>query len=108
MIGNESYPNQRKKVNKEIAVSKEDVKADYLDSVSEKTKMEWHSQKVHKIAVAVWFLDLLEIEKQEDRDAAMAVWAKTPSSFGTNCSALGQALGREARPSKTEATFAGF
>lgn len=92
---------------KQMDTTKEAVKRDYLDKVAEKIGEPWHSQAAHKLAVGVWFLDVLQITDQETRDEAMKQWQATPSSFGSNASALGQALGRKAT-NKTEETFKGF
>lgn len=91
----------------ELNTSKESIK-DYLDDVAEATKLEWHSQQAHKIAVGKFWLDQLGITEQADRDAAMKQWVETPSSFGTNCSALGQALGRESGKAKSAKLYAGM
>ena len=79
-----------------------------LDAIATKTKSDWYGQAVHKIAVGQFWLDMLEIKDQKQRDAAMKIWLATPSSFGTNCSALAQALGRPSQKAKLEETFAGF
>ena len=92
---------------KQMETTKEAVKRDYLDKVAEKTGEQWHSQAAHKLAVGVWFLDMLQVADQATRDEAMKQWQATPSSFGSNASALGQALGRKPT-NKTEETFKGF
>ncbi len=104
----EAKAGKRNKMKADMVKTKEEIKDAYLDMISEKAKLEWHSQKAHKLAVALWFLDALEVKEQGERDKVLKAWAETPGSFGTNCSALGQALGRESGPSKTETTFAGF
>ncbi len=79
-----------------------------LESVAEKTGAEWHAQQTHKLAVALFFLDMLEITEQADRDAALKQWVATPASFGCNASAMGQALGRESGKTKLDKVFAGL
>jgi hypothetical protein len=94
---------------KTIETSKESIKANYLDKIAAKREgAEWHDQGTHKIAVAVWFLDAMEIKDQGERDKLLELWQKTPSSFGSNASALGQALGRPAAKAKLAEAFKGF
>ena len=88
-------------------MTKEAIKT-ILDKVAIGLKDEWHSQASHKVAVGVFWLDLLKITDQKKRDEAMKEWAATPGSFGTNASALGQALGRESGKAKTAKNMAGF
>ena len=88
--------------------TKEEIKAELMDKVAEKIMDQWHSQKVHKLAVALWFLNILEIKDQGKRDAVLAAWQATPGSFGTNCSALGQALGREGKAPEGKKVVTGF
>ena len=89
--------------------TKEEIKAELLDKVAEKIMDQWHSQKVHKIATALWFLNILEIKDQGKRDMVLEAWqAKTPGAFGTNCSALGQALGREGKAPEGKKVVTGF
>lgn len=89
-------------------MTKEAIKETYLDKVAEKMKIEWHSQAVHKMAVGIWMLDTLDIKDAKKREELLKKWHETPPAFGTNCSALGQALGRESAKAKIEKTFAGF
>jgi hypothetical protein len=89
-------------------MNKEQIKEKYLDTIASKLKIEWHSQAVHKLAVGVYFLDLLGVKDEKKREEVLKAWHETPSAFGTNCSALGQALGRETTRAKIEKTFAGF
>ena len=89
-------------------MTKETIKEKYLVPIAAKLKDQWHGQAAHKAAVGAWFLDQLGIKDQSKRDEAMKAWLETPSSFGANCSALGQALGRESTKEKIEKTFAGF
>ena len=89
-------------------MTKEIIKSEYLDVIAPKLKTEWHSQAAHKMAVGVWALDQLDIQDAEKRKAFLKAWHETPSSFGTNCSALGQALGRTSTKAKIEETFCGF
>jgi len=91
----------------QMDTTKEGCKA-FLDLAAEKLNEPWHSQAAHKAAVGLWVMDCLNITEQADRDGFMAQWAATPSSFGTNASALGQALGRENGKAKTATKFAGF
>lgn len=76
--------------------TKEGIKA-YLDEAATKINQPWHSQQAHKIAVGLFALDCLKIEDQEQRNEFMKQWSATPSSFGANASAMGQALGRPAK-----------
>ncbi len=92
---------------KTLATTKEDMKAQ-LDKVAAKTKLEWHSQAAHKIAVCLFILDSAEIKAQADRDAILKQFMATPSSFGCNASALGQALGRPTSAAKVETIFGGM
>lgn len=92
----------------QMDTTKEAIKSAYLEDVAKKTKGEWHSQAVHKIACLVWILDMLEVEDQAIRDQAMKQWLATPNSFGCNASALGQALGRESARVKLDKKFEGF
>jgi hypothetical protein len=91
----------------QMNTTKEGCKA-YLETAAVGLKQPWHSQLAHKLAVGIWALDCLKIEDQEQRDEFLKQWGATPSSFGTNASALGQALGRESGKTKLEKTFAGF
>jgi hypothetical protein len=93
---------------RETIMTKETIKETYLDKVAAKLKIEWHSQAAHKLAVGIYFLDMLEIKDEKKREELLKKWHETPPSFGTNCSALGQALGRESGKAKIEKTFAGF
>ena len=68
----------------------------------------WHSQTSHKIAVGIFFMDCLGITEQADRDAVMKQWMATPSAFGCNSSAMGQALGRKPTKQSVEEAFSGF
>lgn len=89
-------------------MTKEHIKEKYLVPIAAKIKDQWYGQATHKMAVCVAVLDLAEIKDQAKRDKVMKEWLETPSSFGANCSALGQALGRESTKAKIEKTFAGF
>ena len=89
-------------------MTKEVIKENYLDPVAEKMKIEWHSQAVHKMAVGIFFLDAMDIKEPKKREELLKKWHETPSAFGTNCSALGQALGRVSTKAKIEETFSGF
>lgn len=89
-------------------MTKELIKSSYLEPIAEKLKTEWHSQASHKMAVGVWALDALDIKDAKKRAEFLKAWHETPSSFGTNCSALGQALGRISTKAKIEETFSGF
>lgn len=88
-------------------MTKEAIK-EKLEAIATKAGVEWHSQAVHKLAVAVVLLDLAGIKDQKKRDEVLKAWGETPASFGCNASALGQALGRPAAKAKIEAAFAGF
>jgi len=89
-------------------MTKETIKEKYLVPIAAKLKDQWHGQATHKLAVAACLLDLAGVKDQAKRDEVMKAWLETPSSFGANCSALGQALGRESTKEKIEKTFAGF
>ena len=89
-------------------MTKEEIKSKYLVPIAAKLKDQWHGQATHKLAVAVALLDLANIKDQAKRDEVIKAWNDYPSSFGANCSALGQALGRESTKEKMEKTFAGF
>lgn len=89
-------------------MTKETIKSEYLDVVAPKLKTEWHSQAAHKMAVGVWALDTLDVQDPKKRAEFLKAWHETPSSFGTNCSALGQSLGRVSTKAKIEETFSGF
>jgi hypothetical protein len=89
-------------------MTKETIKTTYLDPIAKKQEMQWHQQEVHKLAAAVWILDKLDIKDQAKRDSLLKAWGETPSSFGCNCSAMGQSLGRITGRAKIEKTFAGF
>lgn len=89
-------------------MTKEAIKSSYLEPIAEKLRTEWHSQAAHKMAVGVWALDTLDIKDAKKRAEFLKAWHETPSSFGTNCSALGQALGRVSTKAKIEETFSGF
>lgn len=91
----------------QMDTTKEAIKS-YLDEVATKTKGEWHSQAVHKIAVMCFILDSLGITDQAIRDAAMKQWLVTPNAFGCNASAMGQTLGRESSRVKLDKKFEGF
>ena len=93
---------------RENIMTKETIKTEYLDAVALKLKTEWHSQAAHKMAVGVWMLDAMDVKDAEKRAKLLKAWHETPSSFGTNCSALGQALGRVSGKVKLEETFSGF
>lgn len=93
---------------REKHVTKEEIKKTYLDPIAARTKRQWHSQEVLKVAVGAYWLDQLGVKDQAKRDGLLANWAATPSSFGTNCSALAQSLGRETSKEKIDKTFAGF
>lgn len=82
----------------QMDTTKEGIKA-YLEKAAEKHKVLWHSQEAHKVAGGMWVLDCLGIDVKEDRAAFMKQWLATPSSFCSNASAMGQALGR---PKATE------
>ena len=86
--------------------TKEGIKT-YLETAASKANVEWHSQQAHKLAVALFFLDCLGIDDQETRNAVGKQWMATPSAFGCNSSAMGQALGRP-KAAKVEASFADF
>ena len=91
----------------QMDTTKEGIK-NYLDQAATALKCEWHSQQAHKAAIGLWMLDLMKVENQSERDQFWAQWGATPSSFGTNASALGQALGRTSSKTKLESTFAGM
>ena len=108
MVSNSACHNRKtKRMKNGVPISKEEIKEKLLDTIASKAKIEWHGQKCHKLATAIWWLDRMGVKEQAKRNEMLADWAETPSSFGTNCSALGQALGREAN-AKTTAVFAGF
>ena len=88
--------------------TKEEIKTKLLDPIAIQQKAQWHSQGTHKMAVAVWFLDATGVKDAKKREEIMLEWAKTPSSFGANCSALSQSLGRETEKSKTDKIFGQF
>ena len=78
----------------QMDTTKEGVKV-YLEMAAEKHKVLWHSQEAHKVAVGLFAMDSLGITEKADRQAFMTQWRATPSSFGCNASAMGQALGRK-------------
>lgn len=70
---------------------------------------QWHSQSVHKLAVGIALLDKAGIKDQAKRNEMLAWWVnETPSSFGTNSSAMGQSLGRPKAVNATAETFKNF
>ena len=80
----------------------------YLDMAAGIIKQEWHSQQAHKVAVGLFALDCLKITDQEQRNDFMKQFLATPSSFGANASAMGQALGRPAKAKAEELIAANF
>lgn len=91
----------------QMDTTKDGIKT-YLTLAADKMQIPWHSQAAHKAAVGVFFLDMLGITDQADRDAVMKQWTATPSSFGCNSSAMGMSLGRPAGKEALEKTYAGF
>ena len=89
-------------------MTKEIIKSTVLEPIAQKLKTEWHSQAAHKMAVGVYWLDLCGIKDPKKREELLKAWHETPSSFGTNCSALGQALGRKSAKVALEDSFSGF
>ena len=73
--------------------TKEGIKT-YLETAAEKINQPWHAQQSHKVAVGMFTLDCLKITDQDTRNEFMKQFLATPSSFGCNASAMGQALGR--------------
>lgn len=80
----------------------------YLEEAGTKISQQWHSQAAHKAAVGMFFLDMLGVTDQAERNEAMKQFLATPSSFGCNASAMGQALGRPKGASTTESINANF
>ena len=91
----------------QMDTTKEGVKA-YLEQAGEIIKQPWHSQQAHKVAVGLFALDCLKITDQEQRNDFMKQFLATPSSFGANASAMGQALGRPAKAKAEELIAANF
>lgn len=91
----------------QMDTTKAGVKA-YLELAAEKHKVEWYGQEAHKVAVGLFWLDLMGVTEKEDRKAAMVQWLATPASFGANSSALGQALGRPSAKAKLESVVADY
>lgn len=101
----EKTENKKAALVDQMDTTKEGCKA-YLETAGEKLGLPWHSQQAHKLGVAIFILDCLKIADKEHRNALLAQWQATPSSFGCNASALGQQLGRESGKAKTAALFA--
>lgn len=80
----------------------------YLDEVAKAIGKEWHTQLVHKGAVAAFWLDMFDVKDQAVRDAALKQWQATPSGFGCNSSGLAQLIDETRKASKTSKVFAGF
>lgn len=91
----------------QMDTTKDGVKA-YLEQAAEIIKQPWYSQQAHKVAVGLFALDCLGITVQEDRNDFMKQFLATPSSFGANASAMGQALGRPAKAKAEELIAANF
>jgi hypothetical protein len=89
-------------------MTKEEIKSKYLDVIAAKIKDQWHGQATHRLAVGAWWMDAMGVKDQAKRAELLKAWDACPSSFGANCSALGQALGRESTKSKIEKTFEGI
>lgn len=71
--------------------TKEKIKH-YLEEAGKTLEIAADSQASHKLAVLRFILDMLDIQDKPTRAAAYRQWDATPSSFGTNASALRQAI----------------
>ena len=91
----------------QMDTTKEGIKS-YLEIAAEKNKVLWHSQEAHKVAVGIFAMDCAGLTEKEDRAAFMKQWLATPSSFGSNASAMGQALGRPKASAKLETLMADY
>ena len=90
-------------------MTKEQIKTELLEKVAEKKKdTPWYSQEAHKLAVGIYWLNLLGVKDQKKRDEALAKWGETPGGFGSNASGLAQQLGRPRGKDKLKAQYAGF
>ncbi len=88
--------------------TKEGVKA-YLDDAASKLKCEWHTQEAHKLAVGLFWLDMMGVMDAKERGECLKQWqAASSGGFGSNASQLNQKLGHKGRGERSKELWSQF